>query len=139
DAVELRCISREHLPSVLIDRSSLEQILTNLALNAREAMPSGGTLTINPPPARLDSVDCASDPQRRPGDFVCLHVRDTGKGMDEATRNRLFEPFFTTKAPDQRAGMGLATVYGLVKQHNGWIEVSSAPDEGCTLELYFPI
>ena len=139
DQVQLQCSLRPGLPLILADPASLSQIITNLAINARDAMPNGGTLTIAAAPSRLDPADCAGEQDRRAGDFMCLRVSDTGRGMEEATRTRVFEPFFTTKQPTNGAGMGLATVYGLMKQHNGWIEVTSAPGKGAAFHLYLPI
>ena len=116
------------------DRVQLEQVLMNLAVNARDAMSGRGTLHVE-----LDRV--AVDPETRevpPGQYVRLVVRDTGCGMDEATRNRIFEPFFTTKAAGKGSGLGLSTVYGVVKQLGGHIEVDSTPLQGTTFTIYFP-
>jgi CheY-like chemotaxis protein len=116
------------------DRVQLEQVLMNLAVNARDAMSGRGTLHVE-----LDRV--AVDSETRdvpPGHYVRLIVRDTGCGMDEATRDRIFEPFFTTKAAGKGSGLGLSTVYGVVKQLGGHIEVDSTPLQGTTFTIYFP-
>jgi len=126
------------LPAICADASMIEQVLVNLCINARDAMPTGGTLTLGAAPRVLEAAACAANPEARPGDFVCLSVADRGAGMDNATLSHLFEPFFTTKEIGKGAGLGLATVYGIVKQHRGWITVESKPGAGSTFVLYFP-
>jgi two-component system cell cycle sensor histidine kinase/response regulator CckA len=133
------CLLLETLPAIFADQTNIEQIIMNLALNARDAMPKGGTITIVTECVDLTEETCGNEPGARPGRFVCLRVSDTGTGMDEATRLRIFEPFFTTKDIDKGTGMGLATVYGVVKQHEGWIEVDSAPGKGATFRVILPV
>src|ERR1039458_3482635 len=107
-----------NLPAIYADLGMIEQVLVNLSINARDAMPNGGSLLLEP-------VACVVNPEARPGHFLCLSVADTGAGMDNATLSHLFEPFFTTKEIGKGTGLGLATVYGIVKQHQGWITVES--------------
>ena len=126
------------LPHIVADVTSVEQVLMNLTLNARDAMPEGGTITIRAEGVLLDEETAGKNLEARAGEFVCLRVTDTGVGMDEATRTRIFEPFFTTKGLNKGTGMGLATVYGIVKQHCGWIEVKTAPGAGSTFSVYLP-
>ena len=120
------------------DASQLATALLNLVLNARDAMPEGGRLTIETENVQLDPEARFGDTQLSPGDFVRLAVTDTGQGMDEETRRHIFEPFFTTKGPGRGTGLGLSMVYGLVKQLGGQIEVHSTPGNGSTVELFLP-
>ena len=124
---------------VKADAGMIEQVVTNLCVNARDAMaPRGGPLTIDARPVQLDASAAQANAEARPGSFVCLSVTDTGCGMDAATMQHIFEPFFTTKDVGKGTGLGLATVYGIMKQHDGWVEVSSEVGKGSVFRVYFP-
>jgi CheY-like chemotaxis protein len=125
------------LPPVLADPGQLEQVLLNLASNARDAMPEGGRLTISTGAPEL-SEEFLDENLLRPSPYVLLEVADTGIGIDERTRARLFEPFFTTKGVGKGTGLGLASSYGIVEQSGGTIEVDSAPGRGATFRIYLP-
>ena len=120
------------------DECNLEQIIMNLALNARDAMPDGGVLTLRTSIEVISEAESRRHPQARPGAFACLTVADTGCGMDKATLTRIFEPFFTTKDPGKGTGLGLATVDGIVQRHKGWIEISSELNRGTTFKVFLP-
>jgi two-component system, cell cycle sensor histidine kinase and response regulator CckA len=126
------------LPLVLGDSGMIEQVVMNLAVNARDAMPRGGTLTIAVDARQIDEAYLVTHPEAHVGNFVCLRVSDTGTGMDTTTLAHIFEPFFTTKEIGKGTGLGLATVYGIVKQHDGWLEVGSEPGRGTIFDLFFP-
>src|SRR5437879_6138717 len=136
--VEVVTSGGDGLPDVRADAHATEQILFNLVTNARDAMPDGGVLRIETSRAHLTEEQRHAWGAARAGEHVCLAVGDTGVGMDQETRARMFEPFFTTKPLGKGTGLGLATVYGLVKQHGGGMDMDSEPGEGPRLRLYFP-
>jgi len=124
--------------TVRADLGNMEQVIMNLALNARDAMPRGGELRIGTRNVELSVKQCRALPGGRPGRFVCLWIRDTGTGMTREVADRIFEPFFTTKKPGEGTGLGLSTAYGIIQQHQGWINVESAPGLGSTFRIYLP-
>jgi PAS domain S-box-containing protein len=136
--IRLRSVSQPDLRSTKVDISQIQQIIMNLAINARDAMPDGGILSIETANVVLDEVFCRRHAYPIPGEHVMIAVSDTGIGMSRETQDHLFEPFFTTKAIGKGTGLGLATVYGAVKQNNGVIDVYSEPGKGSCFKVYFP-
>jgi PAS domain S-box-containing protein len=126
------------LAPVFADAALLEQVIMNLAVNARDAMPRGGQLVLSTALVDVDALHAERHADARPGRFVCLTMIDSGCGMDHVTLGRIFEPFFTTKEFGKGTGLGLAVVYGIVKQHHGWIEVMSQIGQGTTFKVYLP-
>ena len=138
EKVQFRTDLAENVPAVFADATGVEQVLMNLTINGRDAMPDGGLITIRTSMLTLTGDAKARHPDARSGEFVCLSVTDAGTGMDENTRAKIFEPFFTTKGLNEGTGMGLATVYGIVKQHEGWIEVETVLGKGSTFRVVIP-
>jgi PAS domain S-box-containing protein len=137
--IEIALHLSAELPAVLVDPSQLHQVIMNLSVNARDAMPDGGRLSITTRVACIAAERPVGQRMLPPGDYVTLIVRDTGIGMDANIQSRLFEPFFTTKEIGQGTGLGLATAYGIVKQSGGYMEVASAPGEGAAFEVFLPV
>ncbi|MCF7669713.1 MAG: PAS domain S-box protein [Verrucomicrobia bacterium] len=120
------------------DPGMIEQVLMNLSVNARDSMPRGGELKVRTYQKKVDKTYIKFNPEAQEGDFIVFSMEDTGAGMDKSTISRIFEPFFTTKPEGQGTGLGLATVFGIVKQHSGWIDVSSEVGHGTTFEIFLP-
>lgn len=137
--IAIKILSAKELPPVKGDPGQLEQVVMNLAVNAQDAMPDGGELKIETAHIDLSDTYAAEHEGIEPGSYVMLMVNDTGFGMDKEVRDHIFEPFFTTKGRDQGTGLGLATVYGIVKQHGGHIHVYSKPNKGATFKIYIPV
>lgn len=138
ERIELTFCPATVLEAVFVDRGQIEQVLMNLCVNARDAMPEGGRLSIETCSRRFEETDCPEYEGARPGDWVILIVRDTGHGMDAEVMSRIFEPFFTTKAAGQGTGLGLAMVYGIIKQHGGFIGTESSIGKGTAFTIGLP-
>ena len=136
--IEMKTRLAPNLAVVRADPTQVEQVLMNLCINARDAMPNGGSIHIETSNAEFNEDHCATQPYARPGTYSLLAVSDTGTGMDAATLDRIFEPFFTTKDIGKGTGLGLATVYGIVRQHGGFIHVYSEPGHGSTFRVCLP-
>jgi PAS domain S-box-containing protein len=137
--IRLQIQCADNLPPVFADSTNIEQIVINLSVNARDAMPKGGPLNITAEPVVVDAKYKEKSPDAVIGMYVKVSVADKGVGMDQSVRNKIFEPFFTTKDVGKGTGMGLATVYGIVKQHQGWVEVESAPGAGSVFTVFLPV
>lgn len=138
DNITLNWLPGERLWPIKAGPSQIDQLMANLCVNARDAISGSGTITIETCNVTFDECCCLANPEGRAGDYVALLVSDNGCGMDQETQASIFEPFFTTKDPGKGTGLGLATVYGVVKQNNGFIDVSSEPGCGTTFKIYFP-
>jgi CheY-like chemotaxis protein len=124
---------------VMADSSQMEQVLMNLATNARDAMPNGGSLVISTKRVELDTEFIKAHAYGKPGSYALISIEDTGYGIDHATRKRIFEPFFTTKEVGKGTGLGLSMVYGIINQHEGHINLYSQPGKGTTFKIYLPL
>lgn len=136
--IQLECSYESNLPLVEADLGMLEQVLMNLMVNARDAMPQGGRMLIATESVQVGETQARAHPEARPGQFVCWSVGDTGTGIAPEHLPRIYEPFFTTKPPDKGTGLGLATAYGIVKQHRGWIDVFTRLGAGTTFRIFLP-
>jgi two-component system cell cycle sensor histidine kinase/response regulator CckA len=136
--IVLRTVLEPELQRIKADPGQIEQVVMNMVVNARDAMHEGGEIIVTTENATLDKDRRALMPESRPGEFVCLSFADTGVGMSKEIVQHIFEPFFTTKEAGMGTGLGLSVVYGIVKQHQGWITVSSEPGHGSTFKVYLP-
>jgi PAS domain S-box-containing protein len=136
--IQVRCHPPRSLPVIMGDPTQLHQVLLNLCVNARDAMPNGGELTLEAESQKVDESFAASVLGASPGDYLVLRVRDTGTGIPPEILERIFDPFFTTKAPDKGTGLGLSTTLGIVKGHKGFLQVQSVPERGSTFSIYLP-
>jgi len=138
ELIDIEVVGAAGLWQIEVDTNQLEVALVNIAINARDAMPNGGRLTIEAANTYLDAAYCQSIPELSPGQFVAICMTDTGAGMDDSVASRAFEPFFTTKEVGHGTGLGLSQVYGFVKQSGGHIKIYSEAGHGTTVKLYFP-
>lgn len=136
--IEIETFLQPNIPPIVADATQMHQVLLNLCVNARDAMPKGGKVIIKSSTVPLAAV-ARTFPKANAREYVLMEVTDTGVGMDEATRRRIFDPFFTTKGPGKGTGLGLALVYGIIETHNGFIDVKSAPGKGSTFRIFLPI
>lgn len=137
--IEIRSTLAAKLPVIRADPTQIEQVIMNLCINARDAMPEGGLLSLQTKEVSFDDEYLVADPLAKPGRYVMLVISDSGAGMDSVTLDRIFEPFFTTKETGKGTGLGLATVYGIVRQHGGFLQVYSEVGFGTTFRIYLPI
>ncbi len=138
EEIELKWLPAEDLPKAFIDPAQIDQILANLCVNAKDAIGDIGTITLKTAEISIDKQPAVSDPDRKPGSYVVLTVSDDGSGMDEETKGKIFEPFFTTKDVGHGTGLGLSTVFGIVKQNEGFVELDSEPGRGSSFSIYLP-
>jgi PAS domain S-box-containing protein len=136
--ITVDCKTDRKLWSIKGDPTQLHQVLMNLCVNARDAMPEGGKLSISAENVTLDGSQVAKKPEARPGAYLRLRIQDTGQGIPSEIIDRIFEPFFTTKGEDRGTGLGLSTVLGIVKSHQGFMDVSSEPEQGTAFDIYLP-
>jgi PAS domain S-box-containing protein len=137
--IDFRTTVAERDLIVMADKGQIEQVLMNLVTNAKDAMPRGGSLAIEVSPAVMNERFVHAHGFGEPGNYACISITDTGHGMDEATRKRIFEPFFTTKEVGKGTGLGMAIIYGIIQQHNGYITVYSEKERGTTFRIYLPL
>ncbi len=137
--IDVRTDVAEDLPQVVGDATQIQQVLMNLCVNARDAMPDGGTLSIEASPVELGKDEAQRNIDAEPGSYVCIRVQDTGTGMPDEVADKIFEPFFSTKEEGEGTGLGLSTAYSIVQSHDGFIDVTSEMGEGTTFRVYLPI
>ncbi len=138
DNIIITALLEPTLCPIRADQRTIEQVIINIIINAKDAMPEGGEVILKTKNVILSSQDCKSMSEARPGEYVCISIIDSGFGMDKETISHIFEPFFSTKKPEKGTGLGLSVVYGIVKHHNGWIDVKSEPNRGTEFHIYLP-
>jgi len=136
--IQLRTLYAKQLHPILGDATQLHQVLLNLCVNARDAMPTGGTLSLEAENAEIDATYASAVPDAKPGRYLAWRIKDTGTGIPPKILERIFEPFFSTKGPDKGTGLGLSTVIGIVKSHGGFVQIYSVPGQGSTFSIYLP-
>lgn len=136
--IQMKTTLKPDLWSTFADQQTIERVITNLIVNARDAMSSRGIITITTENCEIDKAMCKNIKEALPGKYICITIQDTGKGMKKEIIDHIFEPFFSTKGPDQGAGLGLSVVHGIIKQHKGLIQVESILDQGTTFKIYLP-
>lgn len=137
--IKLKAVLTDKDCIVMADSDQIKQVLMNLATNAMDAMPNGGLLTISTDVVELDDAFIKTHGYGEKGMYALISISDTGAGMDAKTKEKIFDPFFTTKDVGRGTGLGLATVYGIVKQHNGYIDIESEPGKGTTFRIFLPL
>ncbi|HKL89455.1 MAG TPA: response regulator, partial [Salinibacter sp.] len=139
ETIDVRTAIADDLPQVVGDATQIQQVLMNLCVNARDAMPDGGTLSIDAQPVELTEDDAERNIDAEPGSYACVRVRDTGTGMPADVVDKIFEPFFSTKEEGEGTGLGLSTAYSIIQSHGGFIDVASEEGEGTTFWVYLPV
>ena len=137
--IEIRIKLEQDIGNVRVDPGQIDQVIMNLVVNARDAMPKGGRITIRTQSCSFDEETIRPYSDDKMGDFACLFIKDTGTGMDKETLKHIFEPFYTTKEKGKDTGLGLSVVFGIIKQYGGWINVYSEPGKGTSFMIFIPI
>lgn len=137
--IKVKFITQENLPTIIADGSQIDQVIMNIFLNAKDAMPTGGLIDASTQHVFLDKVFCSNNAWAKVGEYILTRITDSGAGMDADTKSRIFEPFFTTKDVDKGTGLGLSTAFGIISQHNGLLNVISKKNQGTTFEIYLPL
>lgn len=137
--IKVKFITQENLPTVVADGSQIDQVIMNIFLNAKDAMPTGGLINASTQHVFLNEVFCSNNAWAKVGEYILIRITDSGLGMDQETKNRIFEPYFTTKDIDKGTGLGLSTAFGIISQHNGLFNVISETNKGTTFEIYLPL
>ncbi len=137
--LKVKFVPQEHLPTIVADGSQIDQVIMNIFLNAKDAMPLGGLIEASTQNVLIDEVFCSNNAWAKEGVYILIRISDTGHGMDADTKSRVFEPYFTTKDVNKGTGLGLSTAFGIISQHNGLLNIISETNKGTTFEIYLPI